>query len=63
MSDRYETLNAQEVMEEANKFVYEEWMYENGIGIYGGKLPNQAERPYSPAFTKAQIKNPDNDTD
>lgn len=63
MSDTYETLNAHEVMEEANKYAYEEWMQKYGIGIYGGKAPNQADRPYTPYFSKAQIRNPENDTD
>ena len=63
MSDTYETLNAREVMEEANKYAYEEWMQKYGIGIYGGKAPNQADRPYTPYFSQAQIRNPENDTD
>lgn len=63
MSDTYETLNAREVMEEANRFAYEEWMQKYGIGVYGGKAENQALKPYTPYFSKTQINNPENDTD
>lgn len=63
MSDTYETLNSREVMEEANRYGYESWMQTNGIGIYGGKAENQADRPYTPYFSKTQINNPENNTD
>ena len=63
MAKEYQMMNARETMEEANKYAYEVWLQENGIGVYGGKLPNQASKAFKPYFTKAQILNPANDTD
>ena len=63
MTDNYETLSSREVMQEANKLAYEEWMQKYGIGIYGGKAENQASKPYQPYFSKIQINNPEYDTD
>ncbi|WP_407494315.1 SusC/RagA family TonB-linked outer membrane protein [Elizabethkingia anophelis] len=42
----YELMNTQDYMLQRNKILYEKWMLDNKIGIYGGKDPSSA-----PAFT------------
>jgi TonB-linked SusC/RagA family outer membrane protein len=59
----YEMLNASDFMTQTNRYFYEQWMKDNGIGVYGNKTADQATTAYKPYYTDAQIANPENDTD
>lgn len=58
----YDMLNASDYMIQSNRYQKEQWMKDNGIGIYGGKSEAQASSPYTPRYTDAQIANPANNT-
>ncbi len=58
----YDMLNASDFMIQSNRYQKEQWMKDNGIGIYGGKNEAQASSPYTPRYTDAQIANPANNT-
>lgn len=58
----YDMLNASDFMIQSNRYQKEQWMKDNGIGIYGGKSEAQASSPYTPRYTDAQIANPANNT-
>ena len=63
MARQYEMMSAREVMEQANRYGYETWLRKYEIGIYGGKDIIDADKPYTPYYTQAQIEHPENDTD
>ena len=48
MARRYEMMDATQLMNEANSYAYERWMLDNGVGIYGGKAPEDVIKPYIP---------------
>lgn len=52
----YELMNTQEYMMQRNKILYEKWMLDNKIGIYGGKDPSSAPA-FNPKYTQDQINN------
>ncbi len=58
----YDMLNASDYMIQSNRYQKEQWMKDNGIGVYGGKSEAQASSPYTPRYTDAQIANPANNT-
>ena len=63
MARRYEMMDATQLMNEANSYAYERWMLDNGVGIYGGKSPDEILMPYIPYYTEDQIKDNQYDTD
>lgn len=63
LASEYDMLNATDFMIQSNRYQKEQWMKDNGIGIYGGKSEAQAASPYTPRYTDAQIANPANQTD
>lgn len=62
LANEYDMLNATDYMIQSNRYQKEQWMKDNGIGIYGGKSESQASSPYTPRYTDAQIANPANNT-
>lgn len=58
----YDMLNASDYMIQSNRYQKEQWMKDNGIGIYGGKSESQASSAYTPRYTDTQIANPANNT-
>ena len=60
-SDKYDMLSLQEWMVEKNKSTWEYWVWENGVGPWGGKTLEAAIRApkgglaYTQPFTEAQI--------
>ena len=63
MAKRYEMMDATELMNAANTYAYERWMLDNGVGIYGGKAPEDVIKPYIPYYTDDQIAANQYDTD
>lgn len=63
LAGSYEMLNAHDFMVESNRYAKEAWMYNNGIGVYGGKSESEASSAYTPYYTDAEINNPANNTD
>ena len=73
MARRYEMMDATQLMNEANSYAYlmneansyayERWMLDNGVGIYGGKAPEDVIKPYIPYYTDDQIAANQYDTD
>ncbi|MFB2118510.1 TonB-dependent receptor [Parapedobacter sp. 2B3] len=60
-SDMYDMMNAKDLMIENNRHFYEKWMYDNKIGIYGGKTEAEviaSGNPHTPRFLDSEIKNP-----
>lgn len=62
LASDYDMLNATDYMIQSNRYQKEQWMKDNGIGVYGGKSESQAASPYTPRYTDAQIANPANNT-
>ena len=58
----YDMLSATDYMTQSNRYQREQWMKDNGIGVYGGKSEAQASSPYTPRYSDAQIANPANNT-
>ncbi len=58
----YDMLNVSDFMIQSNRYQKEQWMKDNGIGIYGGKSESQASSTYTPRYTDTQISNPANNT-
>ena len=56
-------LDAQDFMIQSNRWFKEKWMYDNKVGIYGGKNESEAGSAYHPKYSDADIANPVNDTD
>ena len=63
MAKRYEMMDAAQLMGEVNNYAYERWMRNNGVGIYGGKAPEDVITPYIPTYTDEQIADNQYDTD
>lgn len=63
MATQYEMLDAQDFMIQSNRWFKEKWMYDNKVGIYGGKSESDVASAYSPKYSDAEIANPVNDTD
>ena len=63
MATKYEMLDAQDFMIQSNRWFKEKWMYDNKVGIYGGKNESEAGSAYHPKYSDADIANPVNDTD
>lgn len=63
LADKYQMLKAGDFMQQTNRYIKEEWMRTNGIGVYGGKSESQASSPYQAYYTEAQIASPAHDTD
>ena len=42
MATKYEMLDAQDFMIQSNRWFKEKWMYDNKVGIYGGKNESEA---------------------
>lgn len=58
----YEMMNATEFMRETNRYLKEDWMRINNVGIYGGK--NESEAPvFVPRYPDNEIMNPCHYTD
>jgi TonB-linked SusC/RagA family outer membrane protein len=56
MKNPYKMLNAQDFMNRRNKDLYEEWMKNNGQGIYGQYLPPKDNpEPFAAHYTDAEI--------
>lgn len=58
----YDMLNVSDFMIQSNRYQKEQWVKDNGIGIYGGKSESQASSTYIPRYTDTQISNPANNT-
>lgn len=54
MAKEYDMLDARGYMKAANAYSREAWMYENKIGIYGGKSESDAT-PYVPKFSDSEV--------
>ena len=63
MATQYEMLDAQDFMIQSNRWFKEKWMYDNKVGIYGGKSESDVASAYRPKYSDAEIANPVNDTD
>lgn len=50
----YDLMNAHDYMDMQNKALYEKWMIDNKVGIYGGKDPGSV-KPFVPRYTQDQI--------
>ena len=56
MKNPYKMLNAQDFMERRNKDQYENWLKNNGQGIYGQYItPNASPAPFTAPYTDAEI--------
>ncbi|MDR0698442.1 MAG: TonB-dependent receptor [Tannerella sp.] len=56
MKNPYKMLNAQDFMDRRNKDQYENWMKNNGQGIYGQYItPNANPAPFVAPYTEAEI--------
>lgn len=62
LANDYEMLDARQFMMESNRYAKENWMKNNGIGVYGGKSESEASTPYQPYYTEAEINHPANNT-
>lgn len=63
ISKSYEMLDAAGFMKATNNYYREQWLKDNGIGVYGGKSVSEAANPFVPTYTDAQIANPSHNTD
>ena len=59
----FDMLDARDFMRQTNRFLYEEWLYENKIGVYGGKTIEDAPSAFKPRYTDAEIVFASQDTD
>lgn len=62
-AQHFDMLNARDFMRQTNRYLYEEWLYENNIGVYGGKSEADAATAFVPRYTDAQIVFNTTDTD
>lgn len=60
---KYDMLNARDFMRQTNRYLYEQYLQDNKIGIYGGKDISDATRPFSPRYSDAEILFQTQDTD
>lgn len=63
ISKSYEMLDASGFMKATNNYYREQWLQENGIGVYGGKSISDAASAYVPKYTDSQMANPIHNTD
>ena len=63
MAREYEMLDASSFMKLTNASLHEQWMYDNGIGIYGGASEADAASPFTPRYSDEEIANPVRNTD
>lgn len=62
ISSNYEMLSARDFMLETNRYLKEDWMRVNGIGIYGGASESDVAA-FTPRYSESQIANPEHETD
>ncbi|MGL5262588.1 MAG: SusC/RagA family TonB-linked outer membrane protein, partial [Bacteroides sp.] len=55
MKNDWKVMNATELMHTRNRFAKENWMDKNGIGVYGGNDPSDANSPFRPTYTEEEI--------
>ena len=60
---KYEMLSASDFMRQTNRYYYEKYLMDNGIGVYGGKELSDVTVKYTPRYTDAAILFPYCDTD
>lgn len=63
IAEIWDMLSPQEYMIQTNRYLKEIWMYDNNIGIYGGKNPDDAKTPFTPRYDNEQIRNTTTGTD
>ena len=59
----FDMLDARDFMRQTNRYLYEEWLCENKIGVYGGNTEDDAASPFIPRYTDAEIVFNTQDTD
>lgn len=63
MAGEYDMLDAQGLMKESNRYGLELWKKQNGVGIYGGKDPEEVFDAYIPFYGDYAVEHPEYDTD
>lgn len=62
-SEKWDVLSPKDYMLQANRYLKEKWLYENNMGPYGDKSPEEASYEYIPRYSDAQINGVVNGTD
>ena len=59
----FDMLDERDFMRQTIRYLYEEWVCENKIGVYGGNTVDDAPSPFVPRYTDAEIVFNTQDTD